>query len=104
LFATLLVKTPKVLLIDEFENDLQHDALVPVWRALGKIARERDIQIFATTHSIENIRDAHLAFSEGDTYDLNLIKLLRRKDRTVSVTVFDREMIETSLETNLEIR
>jgi len=104
LFATLLVKTPKVLLIDEFENGLQHDALVPVWKALGKIARERDIQIFATTHSIENIRDAHLAFSESDPYDLNLIKLLRRKDKTVGVTVFDREMIETSLETNLEIR
>ena len=37
-----------------------------VWQAIGKLARELDIQVFATTHSYEMIRAAYEAFSEDN--------------------------------------
>ncbi len=104
LFATIMVNRTKILLIDEFENGLQHDALVPIWRSLGKMARARDIQIFATTHSYECIQAAHEAAAEGPDYDLGVIKLQWDRAKEVEAVVLDREMIETALNQHLEVR
>ncbi len=105
LFATIMVNRTKILLIDEFENGLQHDALVPVWRSLGKMARARDIQIFATTHSYECIQAAHeAAASQDGDYDLGVIKLQWDRAKEVEAVMLDREMIETALDARLEVR
>ncbi|MDR1279626.1 MAG: AAA family ATPase [Opitutaceae bacterium] len=110
LFATIMTSGTKILLIDEFENGLQHDALEPVWKSLAHIAQKRDIQIFATTHSYECIQAAHQAFSKNpdtDTsaYDLGIIKLQRPDpDAGIEAVVMDREMIDTALARNLEVR
>jgi len=104
LFATSMVERTQILLIDEFENGLQHDALVPIWKALGQLARNRDIQIFATTHSYECIQAAHNAASEGLDYDLSVIRLQPSRAGEVEAMVLDREAIETALDAHLEVR
>lgn len=104
LFATIMVKGTKILLIDEFENGLQHEALAPIWRSLDQIARNRGIQVFATTHSYECIRAAHEAAAEGPDYDLGVIRLQWSREKEVEALVLDREMIETALEHHLEVR
>ncbi len=104
LFATIMVNKTSILLIDEFENGLQHDALTPIWRSLDQLARNRDIQIFATTHSYECIQAAHDAASESSDYDLGVIKLQWNRAKEVEAVVMDREMIETALDQQLEVR
>jgi hypothetical protein len=107
LFATILVSKTNILLIDEIENGLQHDALAPIWKSLGKVARDRNIQIFATTHSYECIQAAHQAEVErqDNGYDLGVIKLQRpTSNGEVEAVVLDREQIDTALERNLEVR
>ena len=104
LFATLMIKKTQILLIDEFENGLQHDGLVPIWSALGEIARNRDIQVFATTHSLENIKAAHEAFSGSQNYDLGLVKLRKDKNNDIAAFVLGQEELGTAIETNVEIR
>ena len=104
LFASLITnEKAKVLLIDEFENGLQHDALVPVWSALGEFARAKDIQIFATTHSYECITAAHEAFSTTAD-DLTLIKLRRERDNSIAAFSLDYDHVSTVLKTEMEIR
>jgi AAA15 family ATPase/GTPase len=49
-----------VILIDEVENGIHHTAQREFWTYLFKIAKEFDVQVFATTHSLEMIK----AFSE----------------------------------------
>ena len=42
-----------ILLIDEIENGIHHSNQVYFWSILYKLAKELNIQIFATTHSLE---------------------------------------------------
>jgi len=103
LFASLMTEGTQILLIDEFENGLQHDALVPIWSALGKFAREHDVQIFATTHSYECIAAAHEAFSEN-AEDFAVIKLRPDPACGIAAFVLDHAHVDVALKTELEIR
>lgn len=50
----------RVLLVDELENGLHHAAVRPLLQTLLVLSRDRDMQVFATTHSlavIENLLD-----------------------------------------------
>ena len=42
----------RILLVDELENGLHHAALRPLLQALLVLSRDRDVQVFATTHSL----------------------------------------------------
>ncbi len=103
LFASLMTEGTQILLIDEFENGLQHDALVPIWSSLGKFAREHDVQIFATTHSYECIAAAHEAFSEN-AEDFAVIKLRPDPACGIAAFVLDHAHVDVALKTELEIR
>lgn len=92
-----------VALIDEFGNGLHYSILAQVWRAIGKIARQLNAQIFATTHSFECIVAAHTAFSEEIVYDFRLHRLERIKD-TIQAVTYNREALEGAIETGLEVR
>jgi AAA domain, putative AbiEii toxin, Type IV TA system/AAA domain len=104
LFSKIMVERVDVLLIDEFENGLQHDALVPIWKALDLLARNRGIQVFATTHSYECIQAAHEAASAAPDYDLGVVRLQWTREQEVEAVVLDRENIATALDSRLEVR
>ena len=40
-----------LLLIDEFENGLHHTVQFDAWKTIFLLAKELDIQVFATSHS-----------------------------------------------------
>ncbi len=46
----------KVLLIDEIENGIHYTAQAKFWQMLFKLCIRFDIQVFATTHSLEMIK------------------------------------------------
>ena len=70
------------LFIDEIENGIHHSVQCKVWQAIGQMARELDIQIFATTHSYEMIRAAYKAFSEDNNLDEFRYHRLSRSRKT----------------------
>lgn len=52
-----IIKAAKgILLIDEIENGIHHEHQRDFWRALLLLAKEYEVQIFATSHSLEMIR------------------------------------------------
>ena len=79
---TIKAEGLKILLIDEIENGIHHSAQKDVWQTIGKAARDQDIQVFATTHSLEMIRAAYEAFSEENKLDEFRYHRLDRKDET----------------------
>ena len=95
--------TGGLLLIDEIENGLHHRVQKEVFSTLVDLAKEFDVQIFATTHSAECIRAAHLALAKQDQQEL-VFHRLDRIDGEVKVGSFDNEMLETAEEFNMEIR
>ena len=92
-----------VILIDEIENGFHYSVLKDVWKAISEMAREFNVQIFATTHSYECIQNAHLAFKEGDVYDFRVIRLDKIDDQ-VKPVVMNQEDLDTALELGFEIR
>ena len=55
-----------LLLIDDFDAGLHYSKLGDVWRALHAIAVDKDVQVFATTHSYECVRAAHEVLGNGE--------------------------------------
>jgi AAA15 family ATPase/GTPase len=92
-----------VVLIDEIENGFHYSVLKDVWKAISEMAREFNVQIFATTHSYECIQNAHLAFKESDVYDFRVIRLDKIDDQ-VKPVVMNQEDLDAALELGFEIR
>jgi len=55
-----------VLLIDEIENGIHYTAQAEVWRMLLKLCKHYNIQLFATTHSLEMIKAFQQVCSEEE--------------------------------------
>lgn len=102
--ALALVSNPVIhLSIDELENGLHHSVLEPVWRWLAQSSLERNIQLFATTHSEECVQAACRAFSALNDDGLRVIRLDRQEHQTVA-TVYDRNLVEAAGRMGVEIR
>jgi len=103
ILADIIGEKTAVLLIDEIENGLHHSVHRQVWTGLAEVAKELDVQIFATTHSGECLHAAHKAFLERPTYDFGVVQLFRSED-AVQGRVLDKEHIEAAIEAEIELR
>jgi AAA15 family ATPase/GTPase len=92
-----------VVLIDEIENGLHYSILTEIWLGIAELARQFDVQIFATTHSYECLTAAHRAFQKSKKYDFRLHRLDRIKD-SIKAATFDGEMLEAALRAKWEVR
>jgi len=93
-----------VVLIDEIENGLHHSAQRQLWDAVFNWARKLNVQVFASTHSMECIR----AFSDATEAELfsrdgKLLRIERKGDDFRSVEYGPGSLAE-SLESNWEVR
>ena len=92
-----------VVLIDEFENGLHYASLPDIWRSLGAVSRQENVQIVATTHSLECIRAAFSAFQESNENDLAVYRLDRIKGET-HMARYDLSEMAVLLEMDMEMR
>ena len=100
---TFSESTGGLLLIDEIENGMHYSIQEETFALLLKLAKTFDVQIFATTHSHECIAAAHRSLNGQSESEFAFYRLDRIEDDTVSA-YFDSEMLETSMEYNMEIR
>ena len=91
-----------LLLIDEFENGLHYSVQLDAWRMIFRLAQSVNVQVFATTHSMDTVE----AFQEAATKSPEegaLLKLTRRGDEIFS-TVFTEEELAVATRHNIEVR
>jgi len=69
-----------IFFIDELESAIHSNALKTLADWISQAAEELDVQIFATTHSLECI-DALLASNLSESDKLSLFKLRSKNDR-----------------------
>lgn len=94
-----------VVLIDEIENGLHYTVLKKFWEVIYEASIISNVQIFATTHSYECISAAHQVFSQKEKYDFGLYRIDEKKEKgEFFVTKYDKEILETALEMNFEVR
>lgn len=89
--------------VDEFENGFHYSVMEKIWRAVGEISEERNVQVFATTHSRECAIAFLNAFKEKTSKDFLLCRLEKVKDKIKSYP-YDLEILENTIYMNLEFR
>lgn len=95
------------LMIDEFENGLHYSIQEEVWEKLFKLAKEFDIQVFATTHSEDTIKAfckvALKSDEEGRLIALGRSPAPEDNDRIVAIA-YDEKEIAVISKTGMEVR
>ena len=103
----IALATPKaqdgLLLIDEIENGLHHTVMGKVWEGIADLARDYNVQVFATTHSEECLRAAHRAFAASKQYGFALHRL-EQVEGAIRAVTFDRETLDAAIEMDAEVR
>jgi ABC-type branched-subunit amino acid transport system ATPase component len=93
-----------ILLVDEIDTGLHYRAQADVWRLLIEVAKERDIQIFATTHSWDCVEAFQEALAEDDNAEQGfLFRLQRRGDRIYPVG-YTSEDLDVAVRQAIEVR
>jgi len=92
------------VLMDEIENGLGYSSQRKLWQAIFSWAQRLNIQVFASTHSMECIKafsdcaEAELFGGEG-----KLFRIERKEDKFRAVE-YTRELLAESLDSNWEVR
>ncbi len=95
-----------IIFIDEIENGLHHTIQQEVWKTIGDLAQELNVQVFATTHSLEFVRAAFDAFRAGNRLDQFRYHRLDRHPESgdIEAVTYNEFGIEAAMTTNWEIR
>ncbi len=93
-----------VLLVDEVDTGLYYRVQTDMWRLLLGIARRQNVQIFATTHSLDCIQAFQRAVSlEGEGTDAGVIRLDAVNGSTKS-TFYSPSELEIAVREEIEVR
>lgn len=96
-----------IILIDEVENGFHYSVLPNVWKVILKAAKEFNVQVFATTHSLECIKAYYDAFKELNLPDdfINYYRLVKKdEEETINYKQYTPAELEAAFEMNLEVR
>lgn len=93
-----------LLLLDEVENGLHHSVLERLWTDIREMADALDVQVFATTHSVECVRAAVAAFK--DTWsDLAVIGVYRPRDEEgARAIMYADDRLRVATDNGMELR
>lgn len=105
ILATIANAENGIVLIDEIENGFHFSVLNKLWESIYDAAKQYNVQIFATTHSLEcaksfnNVQSSKLLKEDA----LRLYRIEKIKDE-FEIFKYDSEILESSFESNWEIR
>jgi len=96
-----------IVMIDEIENGLYPSSQEILWQAIFKAAKEHNVQIFATTHSIECIKAFSSTYSDNNlAQNDDNIRLFRieKKNDNYNIVRYNNRILAASLESGWEVR
>lgn len=97
-----------ILLIDEIDNGLHYKSMPILWKSLLGMARQYDVQVYATTHNIDSLQALNRVLDEDayrDMQDKSRIYTLR-KNASGDMMAFMNKYSQFShlIDTEIEIR
>lgn len=102
MYCRIIASDRKIILIDELELGLHYQSIPLVWESIKAISIEKNLQIFATTHSRECIHAAIETFKENPEM-FQLIRL-EKADDGVKAKCIPHDYVGSALEHDVEIR
>ncbi|MHC4741789.1 MAG: AAA family ATPase [Planctomycetota bacterium] len=91
------------VMIDEIDTGLHHSVMADMWRVLIETAKRLDVQVFATTHSLDCVRSLAWLYQRDPSlcHAVRLHRVDSTRDRTV---VYGPDEIEMSAKEHVELR
>lgn len=96
-----------ILVIDEVDNGLYHKSMSTLWVALLKAARQLDVQLFISTHSLDSLNALNDALDNSckDFQDeVNIYTLRRNTIGEITTLDYGYEKFSYLLSREVEIR
>ena len=103
MILTLVNASGGILLIDEFDNGMHYTVQVNAWRMVFRLARELDVQVLATTHSLDCVAGFRQAASEREDVDGLLVRV-DRLDSLMRVVEYTEEDLRVAIGQRIEVR
>ncbi|MFB1489299.1 MULTISPECIES: ATP/GTP-binding protein [unclassified Thiocapsa] len=91
-----------VLLVDEIENGLHYSIQTDIWHTVFRLARDLNVQVFATSHSWDSVRAFQKAATESP--EDGVLVRLSRKDGQIIPTLFTEKELEIVTRDQVEVR
>jgi predicted ATPase len=91
------------LLVDEIDTGLHYSVLAPMWRLVLATARRMNVQVFASTHSLDCVRALAWALERDPDYaeDTSVHRVVRGRHETVRYSAGE---LRLAVEEDMEIR
>jgi len=93
----------RVLLVDEVESGIHYSVITDYWRLILDLARKRDVQVFATTHSWDCVEGFQRAAAANGEDDALLIRLEAHEGKSRAI-VFSQEELAVATRDSIEVR
>ncbi len=91
------------LLIDDIDTGLHHSVMIRMWRLIAETAKRLNIQVFATTHSLDCVRALGWLYEEAP--ELASEVTVHRVEKGADVTtVYSAEELQIAARQRMEIR
>jgi AAA domain, putative AbiEii toxin, Type IV TA system len=103
LSVNLATAAKGTLLVDEIDTGLHHTVLGAMWRLVLATARRLDVQVFASTHSLDGLRALAWALEREPELmaDVSVHRIVRDQPRPVR---YDAHELELAVAQDMEIR
>jgi len=103
LVLNLLSAREGFLLVDEIDTGLHYSVMVDMWRLLAESAKRLDVQVFATTHSLDCVRAlARLRKKQPEiAAEITVHRVEKGAQRTIA---YDADEIVVAADSHIEVR
>ena len=91
------------LLIDEFENGLHHTVQEDLWKIIFKLAKELNVQVFATTHSDDCIHAFENVLNDGNQDEGQYFRL-EKFGEVIKPIFYSASELQIAADQNIETR
>lgn len=103
LSTSIIEATGGFLLVDEIDTGLHYSIMGDMWRLITRAAIESDVQVFATTHSLDCVRGlAWLCEQHTDLRDK--VSLQKIDTRLEEAAAFDGQNLMIAADQDIEVR
>jgi Predicted ATPases len=96
------------LLIDEFENGLHYSVQYELWKVIFQLSEQLNVQVFATTHSVDALRGLSRLISEHQVGEMKkkiaCYYLQKTQEGVINSYRYDADNFEFLIERGEEIR
>lgn len=92
------------LFIDEIDNGIHYSLIDKLWEIILTLSKEMNIQVFATTHSLECIESYCRVAEKLNDQDISFTTLVKNKERQIKAIVQNYEIFTNSIDQGHEVR